>query len=136
MSLYYKFKNGECLVILSYVDNCCWWSSLESIGKWFVEELGKYYHVNFLGYIHWFMLIQITQKPDYSIVIDQSRYCLAMVNKYLNNTTVSNSAKVHARPLPADMTFTKDHASENDVQVEELMRTYNLHYRCTTGALI
>ena len=58
------------------------------------------------------------------------------MNKYLNNATVSGSAKVHARPLPADMTFKKDDASENDTQVEELMRSYNLHYRCMIGALI
>ena len=57
MSLYYKFENEKCLVILSYVDDCCWWSSSESLGKWFVEELGKRYHINFLGYMHWFMLI-------------------------------------------------------------------------------
>ena len=27
------------------------------LGKWFVDNLGKRFHVNFLGYAHWFMSI-------------------------------------------------------------------------------
>jgi hypothetical protein len=34
------------------------------------------------------------------------------------------------------MIFTKDDASKNDVQVEDLMRKYNVHYRACIGALI
>ena len=44
--------------------------------------------------------------------------------------------KVHAHLVPGDMMFAKDDASKSDVQVEELMQSYNLHYRCTIGALI
>ena len=49
MSLYFKFVNGGRLVILSYVEDCCWWSLSKSLGKWFVEELVKHNHINILG---------------------------------------------------------------------------------------
>ena len=82
------------------------------------------------------MSIRITQNADFSVCADQSRYCLAIVNKYLNHATVPASEKRHDRFLPCDMTFTKKDASENDVQVKELMRKFNLHYRACIGALI
>ena len=33
------------------------WYTNEDIGKWFLYSLGKRFHVNFLGYVHWFMSI-------------------------------------------------------------------------------
>ena len=56
MSTYYKYApDGTNIVVLSYVDYCVYWYASESLGKWFVDTLGKRFHVNFLGYTHWFM---------------------------------------------------------------------------------
>ena len=46
----------------------------EDLGKWFVDTLGKRFHVNFLGYAHWFMSIIIPHMMDHSISVDQGRY--------------------------------------------------------------
>ena len=61
MSIYYKYATyGSKIVVLSYVDDCVYWYTNEDPGKWFVDILGKIFHVNFLGYAHWFMSIRIS----------------------------------------------------------------------------
>ena len=54
MSMYYKYAPyGSNFFVLSYVDDCVYWYTNEYIGKWFVDTLGKRFHVNFLGFAHW-----------------------------------------------------------------------------------
>ena len=56
MNIYYKYAlDGSKIVVLYYVDDCVCWYTYEDLGKWFVDNLGKIFHVNFLGYAHWFM---------------------------------------------------------------------------------
>ena len=82
MSIYYKYApDGSRIVVLSYVDYCVYWYTNEDIGKWFVDTLGKIFHVNFLGYAHWWI-------KDNSISVDQARYATSIVAKYLDTATV------------------------------------------------
>ena len=75
MSIYYKYApDGSKIVVLSYVDDCVYWYTNEDLGKWFVDTLGKIFHVNLLGYAHWFMSIIISQMKDHSISVYQARY--------------------------------------------------------------
>ena len=56
MSIYYKYApDGSKIVVLSYIDDCFYWYTNEDHGKWFDDTLGKRFHVNFLGFAHWFM---------------------------------------------------------------------------------
>ena len=53
MSIYYKYAPyGSKIVVLSYVDYCVYWYTNEDLGKWFVDTLGKRFHVKFLGSAH------------------------------------------------------------------------------------
>ena len=62
MYIYYKYSTyGNKLFVLSYVDNCIFWHTYEELGEWFVDTLAKRFHVNLLGYEHWFMSISISQ---------------------------------------------------------------------------
>ena len=71
MSIYYKYApDGSKIVVLSYVDDCVYWYTNEDLVKSFVDTLGKIFHVNFLGYSHWFMSIRISQMKDHSISVD------------------------------------------------------------------
>ena len=46
MSIYYKYApDGSKIVVLSYVDYCAYWYTNEDLGKWFVDTLGKRFHV-------------------------------------------------------------------------------------------
>ena len=94
MYIYYKYApDGSKIVVLSYVDDCVYWYTNEYIGKWFVDTLGNRFHVNFLGYSHWFMSIIIYQLRDHSISVDQARYATSIVAKYLETDTVKVSNK-------------------------------------------
>ena len=94
MSIYYKFAPyGSKIVVLYYVDDCVHWYTSEAIGKWFLDTLGKRFHVNFLGYAHWFWSIRISQMKDHSISVDQARYATSIVEKYLDTATFKASKK-------------------------------------------
>ena len=70
LSIYYKYApDGSKSFVLYYVDDCVYWYTNEYIGKWFVDTLGKRFHVNFLGYAHLFMSIRISQLKDHSISV-------------------------------------------------------------------
>ena len=89
MSIYYKYSSDRSkIVVLYYFDDCVYWYTNEDIGKFFVDNLGKRFHVNFLGYTHWFMSIIISQLKDHSISVDQARYATYIVAKYLDTATV------------------------------------------------
>ena len=56
MSIYYKYApDGSKIVVLYYVDGCVYWYTNEYLGKWYVDTLGKIFHVKFLVYAQWFM---------------------------------------------------------------------------------
>ena len=43
MSIYYKYAPyGTKIVVLSYVYDCVYWYTYETIGKWFVDALEIY----------------------------------------------------------------------------------------------
>ena len=82
MSIYYKYAaDGSKIIVLYYVDDCVYWYTNEDLGKWFADTLGKIFHVNFLGYAHWFMSIRISQLKCHSISIYQARYATSIVAK-------------------------------------------------------
>ena len=96
MSIYYNYAtDGSNIVFLSYVDDCVYWYTNEYIGKWFVDTLGKRFHVNFLGFAHWFMSIRIYQLKDHSISVDQARYATSIVATYLDTATVKINNKFY-----------------------------------------
>ena len=118
MSIYYKYAlDGSKIVVLSYVDDCVYWYTNEDYGKWFLDTLGKRFHVKFLGYAHWFMLIRISKLKDHSISLDQARYATSVVAKYLDTDTVKVSKTFYKTTFPADMIFTKEDVSTSDEQV-------------------
>ena len=115
MSIYYKYApDGSKIVVLSYVDDCVYWYTNEDLGKGFVDTLGKIFHVNFLGFSHWFMSIRISQMKDHSIYVDQARYATSIFAKYLDIATVKVSKKFYNTTLPSDMIFTKEDVSTSD----------------------
>ena len=63
--------------------------------------------MNFLGYAHWFMSINISQLKDHSISVDQARYATSIVAKYLDTATVKVSKKFYKTTLPAGIISTK-----------------------------
>ena len=137
MSIYYKYApDGPKIVVLYYDDECVYWYTNEDLGKLSVATSGKRFHVNFLGYAHWFMSIIIYQMKDHSISVYQARYATYIVAKYLGTATVNVSNFFYKTTLPADMIFTKEYVSNSYEKVENLTIEYNIHYRACLGSLI
>ena len=105
------------IVVLYYVGDCVYLYTNEDIEKWFVDILGKRFHVNFLAYAHWFMSIRMYHVKDHSISVDQARYATSIVLKYLYTATVKVITKFYKNILPADMIFTKEYVSTSDEQI-------------------
>ena len=69
-NIYYKYAPyGSKTIVLYYVDVCVYWYTYEALGKWSVDTLGTIFHVNFLGYAHWFMSIRLSQIKDHYIYV-------------------------------------------------------------------
>ena len=108
MSIYYKYApDGSKTAVLSYVDDCVYWYANEYLGKCFVETLRKRFHVNFLGFAHWFMSIRIYQLKDHSISVYQARYATSIVAKYSDIEKFKVSNKFYKTTLTSDTIFTK-----------------------------
>ena len=136
MSIYYKYALYGKKIVPSYVDDCAFWYTSGDLGKWFVNTLVERFHVNFLGYAHWFMSIIISHMKDHSISMDQARYATSIVVKYLDTATVKASTKFYNTTLLSDMIFIKADTSTSDEQVENLTREFKIKYRSFTGSLI
>ena len=105
ISIYYKHApdgGGEGGVVLSCVDDCVYWYTYEDLGKYFLGTLGKIFHINFLGYSHWFMSIRISQIKDHSISVYQARYDTSVVDKNLDTATVNTSTNFYKTDLTYD----------------------------------
>ena len=137
MSIYYKYApDGTNIFVISYVDDGVYLYAYEALGKCFVYTMGKIFHMNFLGYSHWFMSIRIYHMEERSISVDQAKYDTSIVAKYLDNATFKIIAKFYKHTLPSDMIFTNTDASTSDEQVEKLSRELNIYYRSCIGSLI
>ena len=79
-----------------------------------MDTLIKIFHVNFLGYAHWFMSIRISHMKDHSISVDQARYATSIVAKYLDTSTVEVSKKFYKTTFPTDLIFIKEDAYTSD----------------------
>ena len=94
-----------------------------------MDTLGKRFHVNFLGYAHWFMSIIISQMKDHSIYVHQDRYVTSIVAKYLDTAKVKASTKFYKTTFKYDMIFRKYDKPTSNEQVEKLTRDFNINYR-------
>ena len=102
--------------------DCIYWYTYEELGNWFVGTLGNRFHVNFLGYSHWFISIRISQIKDYSISVDKDMYVTSSVSKYIDTSTTKENSEFHKTTLHHDMVFTKEDAYTSYEKVEALSR--------------
>ena len=89
--------------MLSCVDYCLYWYTSEKLGKCFVDTIENIFHVNFLGYAHWFMYISNLRLKDHSILLYQAIYATFVVVKYLDTSTIKKYSKLCKTTLPHDM---------------------------------
>jgi hypothetical protein len=70
------------------------------------------------------------------VELDQSRYCLSIIKKYLDPAGAKKVTHSHTTPLPMDFVPMADDCSIDDGTSEKLIVEYNLHYTSCIGSLI
>ncbi len=68
--------------------------------------------------------------------LDQSRYCLSLIKKYLDAAGCKKVVHYHNTPLPLDFIPTLDDCSLDEVAAEHLSVEYNINYASCIGSLI
>ena len=105
-SIYYRYIPDETkIIVIPYIDDCFYWLTSEALVKWFVENLGKRFHVIFLGFAHLLMSISISQIKDHSISIYQYRYATFILDQYIDTATVKKRKIIYNTTFPYDMIF-------------------------------
>ena len=108
MSIYYKYApDGTKIVFLCYFYDQFYWYTSETLASFFVDTLRKRFHVNFLGYAHWFISIRIPHMKDNSISVDKAGYDTSIVANVLDTATVKASTNFYKTTLPSDTIFKK-----------------------------
>lgn len=91
--------------------------------------LKKCFNLELMGQAHWYLGTWISQLANYDIVIDQSRYCLSIIKRYLETAGCKCDWKAHTTPLPLDFVPSADDWSKDEEAVIVLSReTSTLHH--------
>jgi len=130
------FPDGSFIKLLNYVDDLLYASNSPSHMQAFEESLSKRFSIELMGQAHWYLSSRITQEANYNISIDQSRYCLSVVKRYLDTAGCAKVNKLHSSPLPSEFIPTADDCSPNQGAVKALEERFNIAYDSCVGALI
>ena len=130
-SLYILRKKTEWLFVINYIDDQLYFGSSRAFEEQFERDISKRFNLNLLGDIHWYLQARINRRDNGDITLDQSRYCIHIANKYLNDKSYDNS-KVRDTPLPPGLKLSKSWSK--DKKGIESFET--LDYRSCIGSLI
>jgi hypothetical protein len=135
--LFYKvFPDGSMIVALDYVDDMLYYGNNAVYLVEFETALSGRFQLELMGQPHWYLSTCITQEANYDITVDQSRYCLSLVKKYLTSVGCPNVTRFHTTPLPSDFVPSASDNSLSDEAAGVLSTEYNLDFASCVGALI
>ena len=85
---------------------------------------------------HWYLSTRIQQAENYDITVDQSRYCLSIIRRYLDTVDCAIVVREHTTPLPLDFVPTVDDNSVDENASSALATEFNLDFASFVGTLI
>ena len=135
--LYIKtYPDGSILKFLNYVDDGLFFCTDEDKENEFIMKLKARFQLNYLGQAHWFLGMRITQEGNFDVTLDQSRYTMSIVQRYLFGSNVKLLEKEHSKPLPDGFVPSKEDRSKDVEEVEKLSKEYGFEYCSLIGALV
>jgi len=129
-------EDGDKIYVLNYVDDMLYYGTNDVKVKQDEESLQARFSLELMGQAHWYLSTRINQLSNYNIELDQTRYCKAIVKKYLDSAGTKRDAAFHPTPLPLDFIPTADDCSVNEAAVQKLESEYNVEYASCIGSLI
>jgi len=130
------YADGVRIYILNYVDDMLYYCKDPVKLREFEEKLRARFNLELIGQAHWYLGTRINQLANYDIELDQSRYCAAIVKKYLDVAGAPKVDRIHNTPLPLDFVPTSDDCSPNEEAAKLLEQEYNVDFASCVGSLI
>jgi len=131
-----KDKEHNKLYVLNYVDDMLYYGNHETTVNEFEQKLQQRFNLELMGQAHWYLSTKINQLNNFDIEIDQSRYCRAIMKKYLDTASTKRDVAHHPTPLPLDFIPTSDNCSPDNKAVHLLETEFNIDYDSCIGSLI
>jgi hypothetical protein len=102
----------------------------------FEKKLRARFNLELIGQAHWYLGTKINQLANYDIELDQSRYCLSIVKKYLDTAGTARNKRQHVTPIALDFIPTADDCSQDEIVAGQLEKEYNIDFTSCIGSLI
>ena len=135
---YLHTDDGKMLQVLQYSDDGLIACNNESLKAKFIRTLKQRFDCNVSDTADWYLQSRITHDQNYNITLDQQRYCLSMLRRFLPNLPdepSSTDLTKYANPLPYDFTWTKQDRSTNLEEVKTLEQEFGFRYIEAVGSL-
>jgi len=130
------YPDGVRLYVLNYVDDMLYYCKDSIKLREFEEKLHARFNLELIGQAHWYLGTRINQLANYDIELDQSRYCLSVVKKYLDTAGTARNGRQHVTPLALDFIPTADDCSQDEIVAGQLEKEYNIDFTSCIGSLI
>ncbi len=127
---------GNKIYVLDYVNDMLYYVTNKIAIKEFEQQLQKRFNLELMGQAHWYLSTWINQLSNYDIELDQSRYCKAIIRKYLDTARTKRDLSIHPTPLPLDFIATSEDCYADNIAVKHLETEYNVEYASCIGSLI
>jgi hypothetical protein len=135
--LFWKtFPDGSKVYLLDYVDDCLYYGTNDTTLKEFEVKISGRFDLTLMGQAHWYLSTRIQQSANFDVTIDQSRYCLSIIRRYLDTIGCANVVREHTTPLPLEFIPTADDNSASEEASAALATEFNLDFASCVGALI
>ncbi len=131
-----KFSDGSQIMLLDYVDDLIYFGTKDATVKQFEEQLSARFELELMGQAHWYLSTCITQLANFDITIDQTRYCMSILKRYLETAGCPNNTRCHPTPFALDFTPSADDNSTTEEEARTLSMEYNIDFATCVGSLI
>jgi hypothetical protein len=132
----HMYADGTKMYVLNYVDDMLYHCRDTEKLIEFEQKLRARFNLELIGQAHWYLGTRINQLANYDIELDQSRYCAAIVKKYLDAAGAPKVDRVHNTLLPLDFVPTSDDCSASKEAAKLLEQEYNIDFASCVGSLI
>jgi hypothetical protein len=127
------YPDGVRLYVLNYVDDMLYYCKDSIKLREFEEKLCARFNLELIGQAHWYLGTRINQLANYDIELDQSRYCLSIVKKYLDTAGTARNGRQHVTPLALDFIPTTDDCTRMRLSLDSWRRNITLTSRAALG---
>jgi Reverse transcriptase (RNA-dependent DNA polymerase) len=132
-----ELDDNGLVIILQYSDNFLVASTCRQAKSQFRTAISKRFDVEWKERADWYLQARISQDSHKNILIDQRRYAIAIVNRYLPYTKppTEDTMEKYETPLPKSFVWTMADCSDSPLKVQELEDEFGFKMRAVIGSL-